>query len=145
MKTKRKSLKDMGPSEKSLYYRKNASGFSIGVGVITLIAAPLLPLILGVPYKDAFIDIAISCALGVAFLILGILFLKKDSELLAKIMIGFFALYVVEKVYQIIVSYNMSVIIWLVFAIMQITYLVQYLRIRKIVKESEPVKTETIN
>jgi hypothetical protein len=131
MSMKKIDLNTATPTEKMDYYRKNSAGFSIGVGVLTLVVTPLLPLIFGVSYKSALIDLIISGVLGVAFLALGIWFYKKDSRHLAKVMIGLFVLYIAEKVFQVIAAFNAGVIVWIVLAVMQIIYLIKYLRIEK--------------
>jgi len=130
-KTARKNVKDMTPAEKTVYLRKNASGFAMGIGIITLIAIPLLPLIYHYSYKSVLPDIIVSCCFGALFLAFGILFYKKDSSAFAKVLIVLFIIYAFEKIYELVIAYNFAVIVWIVLAIMQIIYLFQYLQNKK--------------
>jgi len=112
--------------------RTNCAAFSIIIAVFTFIGAFALPLIAGVSLKntEVLISIAIAVVLGLAFLVLGIWFLKKDSRGVAIAMIIMFILYVVDRVYLLADGGNIAVIVWLVLGIMQIVQLVQFLRIK---------------
>ena len=127
----KRNPRDMSPEGQKAYYRKNASGFSIGIAILTLISSPLMPLIEGVKYSDLLAPILISCALGLAFLVVGILFLKKDSSAVATIMIVLFVLYVLEKIFEIVTTQNFMLGIWLALGILQLVYLFRYQRIKK--------------
>jgi hypothetical protein len=127
----KQNVKDMTPQGQKEYYRKNASGFSIGIALLTLIAAPLMPLIAGGKYADYLVSIIISCVLGLAFLCIGILFLKKDSSVVATIMLVFFGLYIVEKIYEIATTLNPILGVWVALACLQIFYIFKYQRIKK--------------
>ena len=127
----RKKLSEMTPAGQKDYYRKNSSGFSIGIGLLSLIAAPLMPLIAGGKYSDYLVTIIISCALGLAFIGIGVLFLKKDSSAVAMIMLVFFALYLIEKIYEIVVTMNVALGVWIGLGALQIFYIFKYQRIKK--------------
>ncbi|MCL2851027.1 MAG: hypothetical protein FWE01_01550 [Firmicutes bacterium] len=113
--------------------RKGASSFAIVVAILTLIGAFVIPLLGdGLSFSDTvtIVGIVIAFVLGTAFLIVGILFFRKDSRILAIILLVFFILYVAERIAILAMGGNFFVIMWLSLGIVNIIQLIQYLKIK---------------
>jgi len=114
--------------------RKGVAGFAIAIAILTFIGAILLPIISDyMSFDDAevIISLVISIGLGMAFLVVGIMFMRRDSEGLAITLLVFFILYVVERIFMIAMGGGVIVIFWLVLGVMCITQILQYLRVHR--------------
>lgn len=126
------STKNFTQDERRNKLRKTTAIVAIVIAVLSLIGAPLLPL---VDDDASFTDIGtiitmvIILHLAVAFLVLGIVFLKKDSRPVAIGLLVLFIIYAIERVVMIAMAINFFAVMWLVLSIVQIIQLFQFLKI----------------
>ncbi|MCL2375433.1 MAG: hypothetical protein FWC82_02795 [Firmicutes bacterium] len=115
--------------------KNDAAGFAIGIGILSIIGAFVLPLILRHDFSNLLVLIPaiITAVIGLAFVVAGVLFWKMGGLVLAIILLILFVLYAIERILIIILGFafgapNIAAFVWLAASGVAMFQVVRYLR-----------------